>query len=71
MVYTHCDEWKVEFFKPVDDFEKDRKDARILVWGNGLKVHSAPIENIETFIDRPNKMNHKYYYCDRISIILV
>ena len=32
-VYTPCGEGKVELFKPVDDFNKNRKDVRILVWG--------------------------------------
>ena len=27
------------------------------------------IKNIETLIDRPNKMNHKYYYCDRCTYL--
>ena len=30
-VYTTCGEGKVELFKPVDDFDKNRKDVRILV----------------------------------------
>ena len=30
-VYTPCGGGKVELFKPVDDFDKDRKDVRILV----------------------------------------
>ena len=31
-IYTPCDGGKVELFKPVDDFDKDRKGVRILVW---------------------------------------
>ena len=37
---------KVELFKPVDDFDKDRKDVRILVWGDGTTEHYALIKNI-------------------------
>ena len=66
-VYTPCGEGKVELFKPVDDFHKDRRDVRILVWGNGTTEHCALTKNIETLIDRPNKMNHKFYYCDRCT----
>ena len=66
-VYTPCGEGKVELFKPVDEFHKDRRDVRILVWGNGTTEHCALIKNIETLLDRPNKMNHKFYYCDRCS----
>ena len=51
-------------FKTVDDFDKDRIDVRLLVWGDGTTEHSALIENIETLLDRPNRMNHKFYYCD-------
>ena len=64
-VYTSCGEGKVELFKPVDDFNKDRKDVRILVWGNGLTEHCALIKTIETLIERPNKRQHKFYYCNR------
>ena len=32
-VYTPCGWGKVELFKPVDDFDKDRKDVRLLVSG--------------------------------------
>ena len=55
---------KVELCKPVDDFDKDRKDVRILVWGDGTTECCALIKNIETLLDRPNRMNHKLYYCD-------
>ena len=54
-VYTLCGGCKVELFKAVDDFDKDRKDVRILVWGNGRTEHCALIKNIETLLDRPNK----------------
>ena len=63
-VYTPCGGGKVELFKPVDDFDKDRKDVRILVWGDGKTEHCALIKNIETLLERPNKNNIKYYYCD-------
>ena len=66
-VYTPCDGGKVELFKPMDDFNKDRKDVRILVWSNGQIKHCALIKNIETLLDRPNKNNNKYYYCDRCT----
>ena len=66
-VYTPCGGGKVELFKPVDDFDKDRKDVRILVWGNGTTEHCALIKNIETLLDQPNRMNHKFYYCDRFT----
>ena len=58
-------EGKVELFKRVDGFNKDRKDVRILVWGNGQREHYALIKNIETMLDRSKKMNHKFSYCDR------
>ena len=58
---------KVEVFKPVDDFDKDRKGVRILVWGDCTTEHSALIKNIETLLERPNKKNIKYYYCDRCT----
>ena len=66
-VYTPRGKGKVELFKPVDDFHKDRRDVRILVWGNGTTEDCALIKNIETLLDRPNKMNHKFYYCDRCT----
>ena len=66
-VYIPCGGGKEELFKPVDDFDKDRKDVRILVWGNGRTEHCALIKNIETLLDRPNKNNIKYYYCDRCT----
>ena len=65
-VYTPCGGGKVELFKPVDDFDKDRKDVRILVWGDGTTEHSALIKNIETLLEQPNKNNIKYY-CDRCT----
>ena len=67
-VYKPCGGGKVELlFIPVDDFDKDRKDVRILVWGNGLTERCALIKNIETLLDRPNQNNVKYYYCDRCT----
>ena len=66
-VYTPCGGAKVELLKPVDDFDKDRKDVRILVRGDGTTEHCALIKNIETLLERPNKNNIKYYYCDRCT----
>ena len=66
-VYTPCGEGKVEIFIPVDGFKKDRKDVRILVWSNGQIEHCPLIKNIETLLDRPNKNNIEYYYCDRCT----
>ena len=63
-VYTPCGGGKVELLKPVDE-DKDRKYFRILVWGDGTTQHCALIKNIETLLERPNKNNIKYYYCDR------
>ena len=47
-VYTPCGGGKVELFRPVDDFDKDTKDVRILVSGDGTTEHCALIKNIET-----------------------
>ena len=66
-VYTLCGGGKVELLKPVDDFDKDRKDVRILVWRNGLTEDCALIKNIENLLDRPNKNNINYYFCDRCT----
>ena len=66
-VYTPCGNGKIELFKQVEDFNKDRKDVRILVWSNGQIEHCALIKNIETLLVRPNKNNIKYYYCDRCT----
>ena len=66
-VYTPCGGGKVELFKPVDDFDKAGKYVRILVWGDGTTEHCALIKNIETLLDLPNRMNHKFYYCDRYT----
>ena len=66
-VYTPCGGGKVELFKPVGDFDKDRKYVRILVWGDGTTEHCALIKNIETLLERPIKNNIKYYYCDRCT----
>ena len=62
-VYKPRGEGKVELFIPVDDFDKDGKDGRILVRGN----HCAVIKNIENFIERPNKSQHKFDNCDRCT----
>ena len=56
-IYTPCGNGKIEFFKQVNDFKKDRKDVRILVWSNGHIEHCALIKNIETLLVRPNKNN--------------
>ena len=40
-VYTPCGGGKVELFKPVDDFDKDRKDVTILIWEIAGVVHCA------------------------------
>ena len=66
-VYTPCVRGKVELFKAVDDFDKDRKDVRILVWGDGTRENCALIKNIETLLERPNENIIKYYYCDRCT----
>ena len=66
-VYTPCGGGKIELFKQVDDFNKDGKDVRIPIWSNGQIEHCALIKNIETLLERPNKNNIKYYYCDRCT----
>ena len=66
-IYTICADGKVELLKSVDDFNKDRNDVRILVLGGGQTEHCAPIKNIETPLGRPNKVNNKFYYCDRCT----
>ena len=63
-VYTPCGGGKVEGFKLVDDFDKDRRCQNI---GDGTTEHCALIKNIETLLDRPNRKNHKFYYCDRCT----
>ena len=65
--YTPCSGGKVELFKRVENFDKDREDVRILVWGDGTTEHCALIKNIETLLDRPNRMNLKFYYCNRCT----
>ena len=42
-VYTACGEGKVELFEPVDDFDKNRKDVKILVWETMMKHVRRPI----------------------------
>ena len=66
-LYTPRGGGKVELFKQVDDFNKDRKDVRILVWSKGQIEHCVLIKNIETLLVHPNKTNIKYYYCDRCT----
>ena len=51
----------------MDDYDKDRKDVRILVWGDGTTEHCALIKNIENLIDRPNRTNQKFFYCVRCT----
>ena len=46
LIYTPYGGAKADFFKPVDDFDKDRKDSRILVWGDGTTEHCALIKNL-------------------------
>ena len=58
---------KVELFKQADDFNKNRRDVRLLVWSNDQLEHCALIKNIETLLNRPNRRNHKFYYCDRCT----
>ena len=41
---TPCGNGKIELFKQVDDFNKDRKDVRILVWSNGQIEHCSLIK---------------------------
>ena len=66
-IYKPRDNGKIELFKQVDNFNKDRKDVRILVWSNGQIENCALITKIETLFERPNKNNIKYYYCDRCT----
>ena len=66
-IYTPCDDGKVELLKSLDDFYKDRKDVRILVWRNGQTERCALIKNMETVLERPDKMIYKFYYCDRCT----
>ena len=62
-VYTPCDEGHIELFKPLDGFDNDKKGVRILFWRN----HCALIKTIETLLDQPNKINDKFFYCDRCT----
>ena len=61
LIYTPCGEGKLELFEQMDDYNKYRKDVRILVWGKGLTGHCALIKTIETLIERPNKSQHNFY----------
>ena len=63
--YTPCGDSKIELHKSVDGFINDKKDVRILFWRDGQTEHRALNKNIKTLLDRPNKMNHKFFYCDR------
>ena len=54
-------------FEPAIDFDKDRKDVRILVWDDDHTEHCALIENIESLIDRPKNSESKNYYCNRYT----
>ena len=40
-IYTPCGDGKVELLKPVDGFDKDRKDVRILVWEKAGVEHCS------------------------------
>ena len=51
--YTPCGGSKVELFKQVDDFNKDRKDVRILVWSNGQIEHCALIKKSRNPVRSP------------------
>ena len=51
----------------MDDFDKDRKGVRILVWENAGVEHCALIKNIDTLIERRNKSQFKFYYCNRCT----
>ena len=55
----------MELPKPVDDFDKDRKDVRKLVSEKAGAEHCALIKNIENLLDRSNENNIKNYFCDR------
>ena len=66
-IMTPCGDGKVELPKSMDDFNKDRKVVRILVWRDGQTKHWVLIKNIETLLYRPKKMNHKFYHCDRCT----
>ena len=63
--YTPCGGCKVELFKPVHGSDKDSKDVRIFVWGNGPTEHCALIKTIETQIEKANRSQHKFYFCNR------
>ena len=66
-VYTPRGEGKVEFYKPVDDFDRNGKDVRILVWEKARVEPFALIKNIEKLIERPNKSQLKFYNCDKCT----
>ena len=58
-IHTHCGDGKIGLLRSVDDFNKDRKDEKILVWGNGQTEHCVLIKKIETLLDRPYEKNIK------------
>ena len=70
-IYTPCVGGQLELFKPVDDFDKDRKDVRILVWGDGTAEHCALIKNIETLLDRPKKITLNIIIVIDVHIVLI
>ena len=47
-IYAPCGDDKVELLKPQNDFDKHRKNVRILVWEKAGVEHCALIKNIET-----------------------
>ena len=57
-VYTPCGGGEVELFKQVDDFDKDRKDVRILVWSNGQIEHCALIKKYRNPVRSPKQKQH-------------
>ena len=62
-IHTPFGEGKIELFKPVNDFDKDRKDVRVVVQENSGKKHCALIINIENLLEKPSRSQHKFYYC--------
>ena len=64
-IYTSSGDGKVDLLKPVDNFDKDRKDVRILVWEKAGVEHCAPKKKHRNPVRSSKKNNIKYYYCDR------
>ena len=54
---------KVELLEKCIDFVKDRKNVRILTWGE----HCALIKNIEVLLERPNAKHAKFWFCDNCT----